>query len=110
MTLDSKVDLWHRIARSQAQRIESGPSLASLISDEPSTTLIYGVLAGILAGSILPTWMFLLVLAGTGWYVFNRMPPGLILVIQKAIEGAMSGTCFLQTPFYESCIRCVPWE
>eukprot|EP00210_Caulerpa_lentillifera_P005120 g4892.t1 len=91
MTLDSSVELWKRVARSQANRIESGPSLASLISDEASTTLIYGVLAGILAGSILPTWMFFLILIGTGWYVFNRMPPALTIVIQKTIEGAMQG-------------------
>ena len=91
MAMDSEVDMWKRVARSQAIEIESGPSLASLISDEPSTTLIYGVLIGIFAGCILPTWMFLLILIGTIWYIANRMPPGLLLVIQKALEGAFSG-------------------
>lgn len=92
MTLDADVNLWKHIVRSQANRIESGPSLASLISNEPSTTLIYGVLAGILAGSILPSWIFFMILVGTAWYVYNRMPPALILVIQKTLEGAMQGT------------------
>jgi len=91
MVLESDMDLWKRLARKQAIHIESGPSLASLISDEPSTTLIYGVLIGIFAGSILPSWMFFLILAGTMWYIANRMPPGLLLVIQKTLEGAMQG-------------------
>ena len=91
MVLESKVDLWKRLARYQAIRIESGPSLASLISDEPSTTLIYGVLIGIFAGSILPSWMFFLLLCGTVWYIVHKMPPALLVVIQKTLEGAVSG-------------------
>lgn len=91
MVLESDLDLWKRVARRQAIRIESGPSLASLISDEPSTTLIYGVLIGIFAGCILPSWMFFLILIGTVWYIGNRMPPALLVVIQKTIEGAMQG-------------------
>lgn len=91
MALDLDLDLWKRIARYQALRIEEGPSLASLISDEPSTTLIYGVLIGIFAGCILPTWMFFLILIGTVWYIVNRMPPAMVTVIKSTLEGAMSG-------------------
>lgn len=91
MVLESDMDLWKRVARKQAIRIESGPSLASLISDEPSTTLIYGVLIGIFAGCILPSWMFFLILAGTVWYIAHRMPPALLVVVQKTMEGAVQG-------------------